>query len=216
MARTVGSSAVRTRERVLEATRQLFLERGYAGTSIRDIAEHLEMTKAALYYHFTAKEDLLRAVVAPVAEELNACVQSAESGTEPRRDLLRRVVNLFDDNRSVLQATLHDPLARQVLLGEDNLFGGVDALERALAVSEAPGDVLMARCALGTIRGAVMSTRDIDTMALNRRPEPTPGPSLSEQDRELVTAAAWAALNAENSGRASAIGRQRSAHRPIR
>jgi len=193
---SVALSASKQTHDAASRTHQLFLERGYAGTSIRDIAEQLEMTKAALYYHFPAKDDLLRAVVAPVAEELNACVQCAESETEPRRDLLRRVVDLFDDNRSVLQTTLHEPLARQVLLGDDDFFGDIDALEHALAASDAPANVLMARCAVGTIREAVMSTRDIDTIALNRRPHLDLGPNLSESDRELVTAAAWAALNA--------------------
>lgn len=199
MARTAGSSAARTRQRVLEAARELFLERGYAGTSIRDIAEHLEMTKAALYYHFPAKEDLLREVVSPVAVELGACVRAAESGTEARRSLLRRTVDLFDDNRHVIRGTLYDSAARQVLLAEDDLFGGLSALERALAVSDDPSDLLLARCALGTIRGAVLPSRDIDSIALNRPPEPGSGPRLSEQDRELVTTAALATLGAGGS-----------------
>ncbi|GAB2677938.1 hypothetical protein GCM10027271_43610 [Saccharopolyspora gloriosae] len=199
MARTAGSSAIRTRQRVLEAARALFLERGYAGTSIRDIAEHLEMTKAALYYHFPAKEDLLRELVAPVAVELTACVRAAESRAEPRRDLLRRVVDLFDDNRHVLRGTLYDSSARQVLLAEDDLFGGLGALERALAVSGEAADLLLARCALGTIRGAIIPARDVDALALNRPPESGIGPGLSEQDRDLVTAAAWAALTAAGS-----------------
>lgn len=195
MARTAGSSAARTRERVLGAARRLFLERGYAGTSIRDIAEELAMTKAALYYHFPAKEDLLRAVVAPFAGELNACVRAAESGAAHRRALLRRAVDLFDDYRHVIRGTLYDSAARQVLLAEDDLFGGLSALERALAASDDPADLLLARCALGTVRGAVLPAQDIDSIALNRPPEPGIGPRLSDEDRELITAAAWAALN---------------------
>lgn len=200
MARTVGSSAAHTRQKVLEAARELFLQRGYAGTSIRDIAEYLGMTKAALYYHFPAKEELLRELVAPVQAELNACVRAAESGSESRQRLLRRVVDLFDDNRHVLHGTLYDPAARQVLLAEDDLFGGLSALERALAASSAPADLLLARCALGTIRGAVVSTRDVDSIVLNRPPESGIAPRLSEQDRELVTTAAWSALNAPRGG----------------
>jgi hypothetical protein len=61
----IGSSAVDTRARILDAARTLFAERGYAGTSMRDLADALGMTKAALYYHFpelmadpSAKSDL--------------------------------------------------------------------------------------------------------------------------------------------------------------
>ena len=63
MARTAGSHAEITQQRILEAARELFAERGYAGTSIRDIAERLSMTKAALYYHFPGKQDVLVALV---------------------------------------------------------------------------------------------------------------------------------------------------------
>jgi AcrR family transcriptional regulator len=54
-ARTRGS----TRERILDIALELFTDRGYDKTSLRDIAERLGTTKAALYYHFERKEDIL-------------------------------------------------------------------------------------------------------------------------------------------------------------
>jgi AcrR family transcriptional regulator len=48
-----------TRERILDIALELFTEQGYDKTSLRDIAERLGMTKAALYYHFERKEDIL-------------------------------------------------------------------------------------------------------------------------------------------------------------
>src|ERR1700749_1374956 len=48
-----------TRERILDIALELFVERGYDKTSLRDIAERLGTTKAALYYHFARKEDIL-------------------------------------------------------------------------------------------------------------------------------------------------------------
>jgi AcrR family transcriptional regulator len=48
-----------TRERILEISLELFAEQGYDKTSLRDIAERLGTTKAALYYHFARKEDIL-------------------------------------------------------------------------------------------------------------------------------------------------------------
>ena len=38
---------------------ELFIRHGYDKTSLRDIAERLEITKAALYYYFERKEDIL-------------------------------------------------------------------------------------------------------------------------------------------------------------
>ncbi|HEY3765993.1 MAG TPA: helix-turn-helix domain-containing protein [Gaiellales bacterium] len=48
-----------TRERILDVALELFNEQGYDGTSLREIAERLGITKAALYYHFERKEDIL-------------------------------------------------------------------------------------------------------------------------------------------------------------
>src|SRR5579871_5610112 len=48
-----------TRERILDVALELFNEQGYEKTSLREIAERLGITKAALYYHFERKEDIL-------------------------------------------------------------------------------------------------------------------------------------------------------------
>jgi AcrR family transcriptional regulator len=51
-----------TRERVLDVALDLFVEQGYDKTSIREIAEQMGFTKAALYYHFHSKGDILLAL----------------------------------------------------------------------------------------------------------------------------------------------------------
>jgi AcrR family transcriptional regulator len=51
-----------TRQRILDVALDLFTEQGYDGTSLREIAEQLGVTKAALYYHFESKEDILMAL----------------------------------------------------------------------------------------------------------------------------------------------------------
>src|ERR1700677_4503337 len=48
-----------TRERILDVALDLFNDQGYDKTSLREIAERLGFTKAALYYHFERKEDIL-------------------------------------------------------------------------------------------------------------------------------------------------------------
>jgi AcrR family transcriptional regulator len=58
----VTHDANSTRERILDAALELFVAQGYDGTSLRQIAEQLGVTKAALYYHFESKEDILRAL----------------------------------------------------------------------------------------------------------------------------------------------------------
>ncbi|HMK98534.1 MAG TPA: helix-turn-helix domain-containing protein [Acidimicrobiales bacterium] len=51
-----------TRERILDVATDLFIEKGYDKTSLREIADRLGFTKAALYYHFPSKEDILGAL----------------------------------------------------------------------------------------------------------------------------------------------------------
>ncbi len=54
--------AASTRERILDVALDLFTEKGFDGTSLREIAERLGVTKAALYYHFASKDDILMAL----------------------------------------------------------------------------------------------------------------------------------------------------------
>ena len=51
-----------TRDRILDVALDLFIEKGYDGTSLREIAERLGFTKAALYYHYASKADILMAL----------------------------------------------------------------------------------------------------------------------------------------------------------
>ena len=54
--------ALDTRQRILDVALDLFIEQGFDGTSLREIAEQLGVTKAALYYHFESKDDILMAL----------------------------------------------------------------------------------------------------------------------------------------------------------
>jgi AcrR family transcriptional regulator len=52
-----------TRQKILQEAVKAFSEKGYKGTSMREIAEALHITKPALYYHFPGKEELFTACV---------------------------------------------------------------------------------------------------------------------------------------------------------
>jgi AcrR family transcriptional regulator len=60
-----------TRAELLAAARHLFGERGYAGTSLDDIAGRANVTKGALYHHFRGKTDLFQAVYEQVEREVS-------------------------------------------------------------------------------------------------------------------------------------------------
>lgn len=57
-----AATAPSTRDRILDVALDLFTTQGFDGTSLRQIAERLHITKAALYYHFESKDDILMAL----------------------------------------------------------------------------------------------------------------------------------------------------------
>ncbi len=74
-----------TRAEILAVGSELFIEQGYKATSLREIAERLGITKAALYYHFPSKDDILRALMEPVdgiIDELLTRLEAAHNVTE--------------------------------------------------------------------------------------------------------------------------------------
>ena len=52
-----------TKERIMETALEQFAEKGYLGTSMNDIAKQLGFTKAALYKHYTSKQEILDRIV---------------------------------------------------------------------------------------------------------------------------------------------------------
>jgi AcrR family transcriptional regulator len=51
-----------TRERILDVAQDLFTDQGFDGTSMREIAQRLNISKPAIYYHFASKEEILMAL----------------------------------------------------------------------------------------------------------------------------------------------------------
>src|ERR1700744_5698157 len=100
-----------TRARVLQDALELFAEQGFAATSTRELSERLGFTKAALYYYFRTKDDLLTALVQPVLDDLAAfftpsCLRPAASA---RRDLLAAYIEISTRHLQVLRVLTQDP-----------------------------------------------------------------------------------------------------------
>jgi AcrR family transcriptional regulator len=92
-----------TRRRALGVALELFAEQGYEKTSLREIAERLDVTKAALYYHFASKEALLAGIVDSLvepADELVAWSQTQPRTAEFRQEYLRRLAGLLQGQLS--------------------------------------------------------------------------------------------------------------------
>lgn len=70
-----------TKSRVAEAASSAFAERGFAGTSLDDLARVVGLTKQTILYHFGSKDGLLEAVLVDGASELVAVLETAASET---------------------------------------------------------------------------------------------------------------------------------------
>ncbi|MFJ7588784.1 TetR/AcrR family transcriptional regulator [Streptomyces sp. NPDC097617] len=82
-----------TRQRIQDVALELFAEQGYEKTSLREIAERLEVTKAALYYHFKTKEDIIISIFEDLTrpiDELITWAQDQPRTLETKREVLRR------------------------------------------------------------------------------------------------------------------------------
>jgi AcrR family transcriptional regulator len=64
-------------ERILEEATRLFVANGYAGLSMREIAQAVGVSKAGLYYHFKDKEALFMAILTANLDRLGSLIQAA-------------------------------------------------------------------------------------------------------------------------------------------
>jgi AcrR family transcriptional regulator len=91
-----------TRTRIQEIALRLFTEQGYEATSLREIAEELGVTKAALYYHFKTKEDIVASLAdlrVAELEELLTWVKTQPKTAATRRELVERYAGRLKHSR---------------------------------------------------------------------------------------------------------------------
>src|SRR5947199_10780494 len=109
-----------TRSRVQKVALELFAEQGYEKTSLREIAERLGVTKAALYYHFKSKEDIVRSFTEDYRAELDKVIAwgaGQPPSPESRAEILARYADIVSRRLEVIrfmeqnQATLHSLLS---------------------------------------------------------------------------------------------------------
>lgn len=90
------------RQRLLDAAAELFAQKGYASTSVREIVAAAGVTKPVLYYHFGSKEGVYLALISESYQALKTMLdESPRHGGTARQRLLRiadDIYQLFKDN----------------------------------------------------------------------------------------------------------------------
>ncbi|MER5454775.1 TetR family transcriptional regulator [Micromonospora sp. NPDC002389] len=99
-----------TRSRILRTALQMFTEQGYQRTSLRQIAERLRLTKAAILYHFPSKAHLLSDLAEPFVRDLEQLLDRAEAlpARQARWTLLEGWVDVMLTHRHSLGMLYHD------------------------------------------------------------------------------------------------------------
>src|SRR5215468_6374335 len=88
-----------TRSRLRELALELFAEQGYEKTSLREIAERLGVTKAALYYYFRSKEDIVRSLVEDYVADMDALIawgRAQPRTPDTRAEIVRRYLHIME------------------------------------------------------------------------------------------------------------------------
>jgi AcrR family transcriptional regulator len=157
-----------TRQRIQEVALELFGEQGYDKTSLREISERLGVTKAALYYHFRTKEEIVSSLFETATsgmDRLAEWTRDKEPTLENRRELVRLYAEGIRDGRAfrmmrLIQENQHS--LRELAAGMRGKER-MDALVGFLVDKDAPlADQLRARMSLLTMHIGMFALQDSD------------------------------------------------------
>src|SRR5690606_37318230 len=155
-----------TRDRILAVALELFAQHGYAGTSIRDIADRMGITKAAVYYHFRSKVDLLAEVLQPAMARVEAVLIEHGRPTDRtgRRRLVAALVDVIVAFGTRVAAMMSDPAAgahRRALRGATGLRerAGLALLDPPRSVDATVSDRIRAACLVACLPAGIAARR---------------------------------------------------------
>jgi len=104
-----------TAERILDAAEVLFAERGFAGTTLRDVASQVGVRNPSIYNHFSGKEALYEAVlgrvIGPVLDALGEMVTGGSDTSTGTAAVLDRVMQLLTEHPNLPRLIQHETLS---------------------------------------------------------------------------------------------------------
>jgi AcrR family transcriptional regulator len=122
-----------TRRRIQTVARDLFARQGVERTSLQDIADELGITKPALYYHFSSREELVRSILVPLIEEGDRFVADQESrGGADARAVVEGFFDFHFRHQQDLMLILADPTVLTDLGLVDAVIGWHERLGKLL------------------------------------------------------------------------------------
>ena len=104
--RLLGSAAVGNRDDLLAGAKRCLLERGYAASTVRDIATEAGVSMAAIGYHYGSREALLTQALNELMDEWGHTIATSMGGATDYRDMWARMIESFTANRSLFAASI--------------------------------------------------------------------------------------------------------------
>ena len=97
---------INKKELILEEAAKLFKEKGFGGTSMRDLAEKVGMEAASMYNHIKSKDEILELICFKIANQYISQLQEIENTNQSFQDKLRAIIGLhvqliIEDSASV-------------------------------------------------------------------------------------------------------------------
>jgi AcrR family transcriptional regulator len=163
-----------TREEIKTVAVELFVERGYEGTSLREVSERLGITKAAVYYHFRSKEDILASLIEDSMAEMDALVQWGRRqppGPATRVEVLRRYSQMMSGRTAELARFMQQAPAviHEMAFGMKVQTHIAGLIELLTAPDDPVTSRLRARVALATLLIGTQSDPELPSDDADRR-----------------------------------------------
>ena len=134
-------SAEGTRARLLDAALTLFAMNSFAGTSLQMIADHVGITKAAVYHHFKTRDEILASVIEPTGHELRAAIEAAEERRSPTaraETMLTGFVDVTIRHRRVIALICTDAGVTHTACSREDVTLLIARLLRLLTAHQSP------------------------------------------------------------------------------
>ena len=134
-----------TKKYIIDTARQFFSEYSYLGVSMSDIAKKLNITKAALYYHFTGKAEIYEKVLDEVFDDLNLTIDKAMSETKANKKLYKLIKNYLDfgfKEKNLIKAVLlklspaDKPITKHIAELREQIANSIQPLMKEILASK--------------------------------------------------------------------------------
>jgi AcrR family transcriptional regulator len=99
------------RQDIIDAATAIFARDGFDKASLDDIAERCELSKSALYYYFSSKEELFRSVIQKGFDELMEKIETAAQGATVRenvKDIVEAFINMRFSSCDLFKIAFHE------------------------------------------------------------------------------------------------------------